>query len=141
MLFAGRTGRGNSIFVGPVQYLEYDDGDDDEAARAPNAIGVMDMGYWLVDEMSAIADTLAEREAVKIATVNKHSAHVGAELSPRQIEVLTHIADGRTLPGAASAMGVSVETVKTNLTNIRWKLQAKNTTHAVAIAWRSGVIQ
>jgi DNA-binding NarL/FixJ family response regulator len=47
---------------------------------------------------------------------------------------------GLTLPMVADERGVSCETVKSQTKLIRLKLAAKNTTHAVALAIRAGLI-
>ena len=55
----------------------------------------------------------------------------------RALEAFSH-GLGRT--GTADALGVTLETVKTLTVRARRKLRAKDTTHAVAIALRRGLI-
>jgi DNA-binding CsgD family transcriptional regulator len=66
--------------------------------------------------------------------------HPTLDLSPQQLRILTALAQGATYPTAAERFGVGTETVKTQTKLIREKLGARNTTHAVAIAIREGVI-
>jgi DNA-binding CsgD family transcriptional regulator len=62
-------------------------------------------------------------------------------LTQREHEVLSLFADGLKQAQVASAMGIGVETVKTYSAMVRLKMHARNTTHAVAIAFRHRVLQ
>jgi DNA-binding CsgD family transcriptional regulator len=62
------------------------------------------------------------------------------ELTPYEVLVLSMFAAGHTYPTIAADRGVAVVTVQTQAKHIRRKLGANNTTHAVAIAIRRGVI-
>lgn len=62
------------------------------------------------------------------------------DLTPREVGLLQLLADGHTSETCATRLGLSVETVKERVKMIRRKLGAKNTPHAVAIAFRSGVL-
>lgn len=59
------------------------------------------------------------------------------ELSPREKDVLTWIAHGKSLWETATILGISEGTVKVHLAAVRTKLAASNTTNAVAKALRS----
>jgi DNA-binding CsgD family transcriptional regulator len=61
-------------------------------------------------------------------------------LTPAQVRVLELMADGHSRASAARKFGRQEETVKYQLRLIRYKLHARNTTHAVAIALREGLI-
>jgi DNA-binding CsgD family transcriptional regulator len=61
-------------------------------------------------------------------------------LSPREREVLTLIASGASGEDAATALGLSAETVRTHVRNAIGKLGAHTRTHAVALAIQSGQI-
>ncbi len=61
-------------------------------------------------------------------------------LSPRELETLTLIADGRTNDEIAQTLYVSVHTVKTYVENIIRKLHASDRTQAACIAVRSGLL-
>ena len=56
------------------------------------------------------------------------------ELSQREMEVLTHIADGRTNPEIAEALFLSPNTIKTHVSNIYRKLDVERRAQAVARA-------
>jgi DNA-binding CsgD family transcriptional regulator len=66
--------------------------------------------------------------------------HPTLDLSPRQVQILKALAQGATYPTAAERFGIGEESIKTQAKLIREKLGARNTTHAVAIAIREGVI-
>lgn len=61
-------------------------------------------------------------------------------LTPRELEVLTLLAEGLGNRAIASAMGVTAHTVKFHVAAILEKLHARRRTDAVAIAMRLGVL-
>jgi DNA-binding NarL/FixJ family response regulator len=61
-------------------------------------------------------------------------------LSPRETEVLEHIAEGNSNKAIAHALGISNQTVKNHITSILRKLMANDRTHAVVLALRRGII-
>ena len=67
-------------------------------------------------------------------------ARFGAPLTTRQLEVLRLAADGLLKKQIAHQLELSLETVKTHQKLLRVKLGAHNLTHAVAIAFRRGLI-
>lgn len=62
------------------------------------------------------------------------------ELSPREREILRHLADGQTNDEIARALFLSPDTVRTYLRRAMSKLEADTRTHAVAIALRESLI-
>ena len=62
-------------------------------------------------------------------------------LSPRELQVLQLVAEGRPAPEIATALFVSTGTVKTHLKNIYGKLGARDRASAVAEALRRGLIE
>jgi DNA-binding NarL/FixJ family response regulator len=60
-------------------------------------------------------------------------------LSPREIEVLRHVAAGNSNKLVAAELDLSEHTVKGHLKNILSKLNASDRTHAVMIALRRGI--
>ena len=62
-------------------------------------------------------------------------------LSRGEVRALEAAAAGLQLPAAAAHLGLSPHTVSFQLKTARWKLLARNTTHAVALAIRAGTIQ
>ena len=62
------------------------------------------------------------------------------EMSPREIQVLTLVADGRSNKWIAGELELSALTVKSHLARISRKLGTGDRSHLVAIAMRAGVI-
>jgi len=62
------------------------------------------------------------------------------ELTPYEARVLSMFAAGHDYRSIAAERGVAFGTIQTQAKHIRAKLGAENTTHAVAIAIRRGVI-
>lgn len=63
-----------------------------------------------------------------------------AALTGREEEVLRLMATGLSNPEIAQSLTVSLETVKTHVGNVLTKLGAQNRTHAVVIAYESGLV-
>ncbi|QWT21335.1 response regulator transcription factor [Bacillus sp. NP157] len=77
---------------------------------------------------------------VDVAKVLEH--HDGEEsLSPREIEVLGHVALGFSNKRIANQMGISIETVKTHMKNILLKVKAKDRAEAVVTALKRGILE
>lgn len=63
-----------------------------------------------------------------------------AALTGREEQVLRLMATGLSNPEIAESLTVSLETVKTHVGNVLTKLGAQNRTHAVVIAYESGLV-
>jgi DNA-binding NarL/FixJ family response regulator len=61
-------------------------------------------------------------------------------LTPRELEVLRGVADGKTNKEIAQALSVSPETIKKMVQNVIGKLRASDRTHAAVKAYRIGLI-
>jgi len=59
-------------------------------------------------------------------------------LSPREREILRHIAEGNSNKRIAYALGIGEQTIKNHITSIMRKLNANDRTHAVVLAMRKG---
>jgi len=62
-------------------------------------------------------------------------------LSPREKEILEHIAQGNANKEIADALGIRNQTVKNHIASIMRKLAANDRTHAVVLALRHGLIR
>ncbi|MEQ4610453.1 response regulator transcription factor [Streptomyces cavourensis] len=68
------------------------------------------------------------------------AARPGApQLSPREREVVVLLAEGLTNAEIATALSITVGTVKTHLANVQAKLGARNRVEVAAWAWRNGI--
>jgi len=74
-------------------------------------------------------------------SLNVHTNRLGGGLTKEEKLVLSLTAHGLTGPMVAEVLGKSKHTVKKQLRSARYNLGAKNTTHAVAIAIRRGLIR
>lgn len=61
------------------------------------------------------------------------------KLSRRELEVLSLVAEGRSTREIAAALWVTEETVKSHVTRVLRRLNARTRAHAVAIAYRDGL--
>jgi two-component system NarL family response regulator len=80
---------------------------------------------------------VSERAATRLA----ERAAAGARLSPREVEVLKLIAEGKSNKEIAAVLFISEGTVKTHVINIHTKLGVDDRTQAVVVAIKRGIIQ
>jgi two-component system, NarL family, response regulator DegU len=71
----------------------------------------------------------------------KSDGPAGSILSPREEELLQHIADGLATSEVAAKMFISQKTVKNHLASIYDKLQARDRTQAVLTAVKMGIVK
>lgn len=119
-------------------------------ALASNAHGIVLRSVQPRQLIDAIRSVHADRRYIDPALVATLSAPRGRlarephqaqqPLSRREYQVLQLIADGLENQGVADVLYVSVETVRTHVKSILRKLAARDRTHAVAVAFRSGVL-
>ncbi len=81
----------------------------------------------------ALAALLQRRQSGETARAVK-------ALSARELEVLNRVAEGMTNPEIAADLGIAADTVKTHLARTLDKLDARDRTHAVARAFRLGLL-
>lgn len=83
------------------------------------------------------AHTIHQRAAEIMGT---DRLDMGPELSPRERDVLAHLATGRSRGETAATLGISEHTLRAYIDSARVKLGAVNTTHAVALGLTRGLI-
>ena len=112
------------------------------------AIEIDDPG--LADQMALLLGGVAglhlaapgEQADVTIVSRNRQSSvgpH-GFDLTPRELDVLTLLAEGASNKTIAKQLGISVHTAKFHVSSLLEKLDATGRTDAVAHAARRGVI-
>ena len=68
-----------------------------------------------------------------------HSIHSDGDLTPRELEVLAHIAQGQSNREIALSLSISEKTVKTHVGNILSKLHLSDRTQAAIYAHKHGL--
>jgi DNA-binding NarL/FixJ family response regulator len=82
----------------------------------------------------------AQSEAVSLAESFQSQQTTEHPFSPRELEVLTHAADGLTNKEIAYRLGISERTVQFHINSIFNKTTTNSRTEAVALALRKGWI-
>lgn len=94
------------------------------------------------DLIQAIRQSHAGKRPIPAEVAAHLAEHMGEEaLTPREVEVLRHLAGGNRNRDIAEQLFISEETVKVHIKHIMEKLGASDRTQAVAIAVRRGIIQ
>ena len=75
-----------------------------------------------------------------LALMGADVVNISASLSPRELEVLSLVADGKPNKQIGHSLNISEQTIKNHLTSILRKLNANDRTHAVVLAMRYGLI-
>ena len=109
------------------------------AGEALRALGDEDGARIELDAARAIFDTLgAGPDADQTASLLGRRAHP-AGLSDREVEVLRHVAAGRSNKEIAAELAISEHTVARHMSNIFAKLSVSSRASAVAYAIRRGI--
>jgi DNA-binding NarL/FixJ family response regulator len=72
--------------------------------------------------------------------LRRERSGVGSDLTPREIEVLGLLADGRSNAAIADDLGISVNTVRNHMQNVLAKLGVHSKLEALAVAVREGIL-
>ena len=91
----------------------------------------------------ASGDSLLFPASVRALAVRRRRAerYAGEPLTPREVEVLTGMADGLTNAEIAARLVLGVETVRTHVAAVLRKLGARDRTQAVVTAYGSGLLR
>jgi len=115
--------------------------------RAVRALQAGASGYLLKDMLRhELIDTIrsvagGRRAAIPAQLAASIAAHVVEDrLSPRETEVLVHVAAGMSNRRVGEQMLISEQTVKAHMKRIMEKLGVGDRTHAVTMALRRGII-
>ncbi|HKY42623.1 MAG TPA: response regulator transcription factor [Pyrinomonadaceae bacterium] len=92
--------------------------------------------------VEVIRQTHAGKKRIPAEVAAQLAEHMSDEaLTPREVEVLQHLAGGNRNKDIGERLFISEETVKVHIKHIMEKLGANDRTQAVAIAVRRGIIQ
>lgn len=92
--------------------------------------------------VACIHDVLAGKTYLAPAAAAKLAERVTqVQLTPRELAVLRHMADGRSNKEIASALAISERTVKTHLGHLFEKLGVTSRTEAIRVATRRGLVR
>ena len=103
-------------------------------------------GYMLKDSspdliVSAVRGIASGQRHLPASLASKLAERVGeTDLSPREIEILTLAASGKTNRAIAEALGISPSTIKFHLNNVYSKLGVSSRTSAISSAVKRGII-
>jgi two-component system nitrate/nitrite response regulator NarL len=86
-----------------------------------------------------VIDTCVARDLIK--QIQVRSRELSPLLSPREVEILSLVADGDTTAQAAARLHLSSATIKSHLQNVYGKLGVTDRSAAVAEAIRRGLLQ
>jgi two-component system NarL family response regulator len=90
-----------------------------------------------------VTPSLATKLITEFAGISRRSAPRGVEtpqLTPRELEVLGHVADGASNREIANRLGISENTVKNHVRNILEKLRLHTRMEAVMYAMREHLL-
>jgi len=104
-----------------------------EAARAAHEVALR-LG---AEPLRARVEALARRGRLDVAGVTSHPGAAG--LTPRELEVLELVADGRSNQQVADALFISRKTASVHVSNILSKLEVRTRGEAAAVAHRLGL--
>ena len=111
------------------------------------ALGAGARGYLLKsmpprELVGVIRQVHAGKKRIPSEVAVRLAEHLGEEdLTPREMDVLRHAANGNRNRDIAEKLFISEETVKVHIKHIMEKLGASDRTQAVAVALRRGIIQ
>ena len=92
--------------------------------------------------VDAIRSVHRGKKRIPVEVAAHLAEHMGEDaLTPREIEVLRHIAGGNRNRDIGERLFISEETVKVHIRHIMEKLGATDRTQAVSIAVRRGIVQ
>ncbi len=128
-----------AIRVGAAAYLRK----DCDPAELVDTIRKVRLGHFTINEKifsrpSVASKVLAEFRDLSVYGQGPSSAF--APLSPREVQILDSIAQGRTNKEVAYALAISEQTVKNHMSSILRKLSVNDRTQAVVYAMRHGWI-
>ncbi len=117
---------------------------DCEPAELIDTIRKVKDGRFLINEQVFARPALASRVLAEFRDLSVYgpaSSQVFAPLSPREVQILDNIAQGKTNKEVAYTLAISEQTVKNHMSSILRKLSVNDRTQAVVYAMRQGWIK
>lgn len=130
----------DAIRAGAAAYLHK----DCDPAELTDTIRKVRTGQFVINEKIFSRPAVASRvlaEFRELSVYGPGSTHIFAPLSPREVQILDNIAQGRTNKEVAYALAISEQTVKNHMSSILRKLSVNDRTQAVVYAIRQGWIK
>jgi DNA-binding NarL/FixJ family response regulator len=112
--------------------------------RLLEAVRQVSQGNYVIDDEVLNKPEVASwllQQFDKVAYIDGLPNEMFAPLSPREMEILQHIAKGQSNKEVAYALGISRQTVKNHMTSILRKLAVNDRTQAALYAVRRGWIR
>jgi DNA-binding NarL/FixJ family response regulator len=129
-----------AIRVGAAAYLRK----DCDPAELVATIRKVRLGHFTINEKIFSRPAVASKvlaEFRDLSVFGQGASHTFAPLSPREVQILDSIAQGRTNKEVAYALAISEQTVKNHMSSILRKLAVNDRTQAVVYAMRHGWIK
>ena len=117
---------------------------DCDPAELVDTIRRVRSGQFTINEKVFSRPAVASKvlqEFRQLSVYGPGSTNVFAPLSPREVQILDNIAQGRTNKEVAYALAISEQTVKNHMSSILRKLSVNDRTQAVVYALRQGWIR
>jgi DNA-binding NarL/FixJ family response regulator len=121
-------------------FSNYAKGDEVYQAMKAGAAGIVVKEMALDRLLDAIRTVHAGEQYVPPQVAMRIGERMLAQLSPREMEVLTLVAKGLSNKEIAAQLGLVVGTVKIHVANIFSKLGVSDRTHALVTAVKRGII-
>ena len=80
------------------------------------------------------------REFQNMVSTGRTIEDITSPLTRREVQILTHIAEGNSNKRIARILGISEQTIKNHVSGILRKLNANDRAHAVMLAVRTGLV-
>ena len=90
---------------------------------------------------SLLGSTVAEKVMRQFSALPGKQTHLFDDLTPREIEVLKLVAEGKSNKEIAQALTISEKTVKNHINNIFSKLHVNDRSQAMLYAIRKGLVK
>lgn len=115
-----------------------------EAMKA-GALGYLSKAMGAAELLQAVrevasGETVLSTRAQAALARPMRSGRASPALSPRELEVLTLLAEGLSNGEIGRRLGIGESTVKTHVSNLLAKLEVSDRTQAAVQAWRQGLV-